>query len=231
MTHFQHQSILHDDLPDELLRDQRCSNVAVRTLLRRCRRAQRVPPPHDGPCIAATALLPHVRRHGCRRGPLLRPQPTLARAAGLGGAQMRAAAPLAVSAGVGMSTGLAGGRSLALLQPRPSTVSGRPQARLAAGACSLRSQQHGQQPPARWQQADAPPLAAVDRRAAASGQARLCRRWQQQQLRRQRQAGQARRPQTAVCSVPAVAAGGGEADHHGEAAGERALHPTALTAL
>lgn len=137
---------------------------------------------------------------------------------------MRAAVQLQVSRGLHNAPGQAGGRSLAPLQPapRPSTF-GRPQARLAAPACS-RDQHHGQQLPARWQQADAPPLAAVDRRAAASRQAR---RWQQ----RRQQVGQARRPQIAVCSVPAVAAGGGQADHHGEAAGERALHPTALTAL
>ncbi|PRW39229.1 solute carrier family 40 member chloroplastic [Chlorella sorokiniana] len=49
-------------------------------------------------------------------------------------------------------------------------------------------------------------------------------RWQQQR------AGQAQRLGTAVCSLPTVAASGGAGDH-ADASGERALHPTALTAL
>lgn len=181
--------------------------------------------PQSVACSAPIVLAPNHRKAPWQLAGCAARQQATWLGAGVGGAQMRAAAPLTFPSGAAVAPGQVGGRSLALAQlPSRPTTSSRPQARLAPAACVYRDQQHGQQPPARWQQADEPKAPAVDR--ALSG---LCRRRQQQRWRQQH-AGQARRLQTAICSLPTVAASGGTGDP-GEADGEQALHPNALTGL
>ncbi len=190
------------------------------------RSALRRPLPTQCACDAAIALQSMRPSPWQPAGAAAEAQATGHRLLGLGGAQMRAAVPPTVSTGAVAVSGQAGGRALHVAQSSRPFTSGRPRARVAA---CLRDQHHGQQQPARWQQADAPPAPAVDRRAA-SRQPWLCRRRQQQQRQQQQQAGQAQRLRTVACALPPAAASGGAADHE-EAAGERALHPTALTAL